>query len=166
MPDIKKMKNKKILLIISIILLLLGITFIAIGINKKQKEIKNPSLPDDTVISGEIYEPSGKPFEEKLEEPVTIEETKKYKGLEISSFKLEMISQRECEITAVVENKTQNEIEVQNIKLKLYDKDGNLQDTIGAQIDSMKPGEQKPLITLLRRQNIAEITKIEIEENN
>ena len=76
-----------------------------------------------------------------------------------------MISQRECEITAIVENKTSNELEVQNVKLKLYDKDGNLQDTVGAQIDSLKPGEQKQLITLVRRQNIAEITKIEIEEN-
>ena len=54
---------------------------------------------------------------------------------------------------------------MQNVKLKLYDKDGNLQDTVGAQIDSLKPGEQKQLITLVRRQNIAEITKIEIEEN-
>ena len=76
-----------------------------------------------------------------------------------------MISQRECEIAAIVENKTSNELEVQNVKLKLYDKDGNLQDTVGAQIDSLKPGEQKQLITLVRRQNIAEITKIEIEEN-
>ena len=76
-----------------------------------------------------------------------------------------MISQRECEITAIVENKTSNELEVQNVKLKLYDKEGNLQGTVGAQIDSLKPGEQKQLITLVRRQNIAEITKIEIEEN-
>lgn len=162
------MKNKKILLIICVILLILGVALIVLGINRKNVIKENPNKPSDgTGISSENYEYEQieKDYTEKYEEPVIIEETKKYKGLEISSFKLEMISQRECEITAIVENKTSNELEVQNVKLKLYDKDGNLQDTVGAQIDSLKPGEQKQLITLVRRQNIAEITKIEIEEN-
>lgn len=162
------MKNKKILLIICVVLLILGVALIIAGINGKNVIKENPNKPSDgTEVSGENYEYEQieKDYTEKYEDPVTIEETKKYNGLEISSFKLEMISQRECEITAIVENKTSNELEVQNVKLKLYDKDGNLQDTVGAQIDSLKPGEQKQLITLVRRQNIAEITKIEIEEN-
>ena len=162
------MKNKKILLINCVILLILGVALIIAGINGKNEIKENPNKPSgDEKVSGENYEYEQieKDYTEKYEDPVTIEETKKYKGLEISSFKLEMISQRECEITAIVENKTSNELEVQNVKLKLYDKDGNLQGTVGAQIDSLKPGEQKQLITLVRRQNIAEITKIEIEEN-
>lgn len=162
------MRKQKILLINCVILLILGVALIMAGINGKNVIKENPNKPSDgTGISGENYEYEQieKDYTEKYEDPVTIEETKKYNGLEISSFKLEMISQRECEITAIVENKTSNELEVQNLKLKLYDKDGNLQDTVGAQIDSLKPGEQKQLITLVRRQNIAEITKIEIEEN-
>lgn len=162
------MRKQKILLINCVILLILGVALIIAGINGKNEIKENPNKPSDgTGISGENYEYEQieKDYTEKYEDPVTIEETKKYNGLEISSFKLEMISQRECEITAIVENKTSNELEVQNLKLKLYDKDGNLQDTVGAQIDSLKPGEQKQLITLVRRQNIAEITKIEIEEN-
>ena len=150
------MKNKRILLINCVILLILGVALIIAGINGKNEIKENPNKPSgDANVSGENYEYEQieKDYTEKYEDPVTIEETKKYKGLEISSFKLEMISQRECEL------------EVQNVKLKLYDKDGNLQDTVGAQIDSLKPGEQKQLITLVRRQNIAEITKIEIEEN-
>lgn len=162
------MKNKRILLINCVILLILGVALIIAGINGKNEIKENPNKPSGNAnVSGENYEYEQieKDYTEKYEDPVTIEETKKYKGLEISSFKLEMISQRECEITAIVENKTSNELEVQNVKLKLYDKDGNLQGTVGAQIDSLKPGEQKQLITLVRRQNIAEITKIEIEEN-
>lgn len=96
---------------------------------------------------------------------IIIDDTKIYNSLEISSFRLQMIGEKDCEITAIVENKTNTEFEMQNIKMKLYDNKGTLRETIGAQIDSIKPGEQKEIATSFRTQSIDSIAKVEIEEN-
>ena len=51
------------------------------------------------------------------------------------------------------------------IEIYFRDKAGELKETIGAQINSIEKDGTKTLIALLRRKNIDDITRIEIEKN-
>lgn len=54
---------------------------------------------------------------------------------------------------------------MQDIKIKVYDKNGNMIDILGAQIDSVEAGGHTKLYALVRKNDISDIAQIEIEEN-
>lgn len=157
------MKKQEIFLILGVVILVLGVCLVIFGIIPKANMPKeNGGILDKTPSN---IEGSGEVYIEDLGNPITINETKNYNGLKITNFTLKRISDRECEVSATVENKTGEKIGVQNVKLKLYDKAGELKETIGAQINSIEKDGTKTLIALLRRKNIDDITRIEIEKN-
>lgn len=156
------MNKKKVFCIIAIILVL-GIIGIWFGVKKNQKpniDNSGEQLSEEEIITGleplEIFE---------IQEPVKIEGEKQYKGLTLSNFEVQLITARQCEVRANVRNETNALIEMQNIKLELYDVEGNLLETIGAQIDSVEPGGHTEVFAMLRRDDASDIAKIEISEN-
>ena len=169
------MDKKKIILIITIVLIIVGVTLIIIGINQNENVIIDDPISkgDQTQNEDENKQTETNEYNagtseylvEDYGDPIQIEGEQTYKGLLISNIEAQMISQRECEIRAIVENKTSETIEMQDIKITIYDAENNVQDTLGAQIDSIKPGEQKQLNALVRRRDVSDIARIEIEEN-
>ena len=154
------MKKRKIILIICMIVSVGIIACLILNSNKlngKESgdiEGKEHFAQQDETL--DIFE---------LEEPKKIEGEKEYKGLIVSNMEVQLISERECEVRANVVNKTEEMIEMQNIKMELYDKNGKLLETIGAQIDSVPPGGQTQVFAMLRRNDVSDIVRIEIMEN-
>lgn len=158
------MKRKKRIFILAIILIIvIALIFTILKLTEKtdvnsdfenNKNLEDMIIQDDTPL--DIFE---------LEEPIRLEGEKEYKGLTLSNIEIQMISERECEIRASVRNDTNNMIEMQDIKIKTYDNAGNLIDVLGAQIDSVESGGHTELYALVRKNDISNIARIEIEEN-
>ena len=153
------MKKKKIIIIVVIVLIIIGIFGIIFVKNNEEIIDDKKEYENNESESNATYIPS------EHGESVILEETKEYKGLLISNIQMQKVSDRECEVRAVAENKTNKTIEMQNIKIKIYNNSGKLEDTIGAQIDSVEPGEMVEVSTTFRRRDISSIAKVEIEEN-
>ena len=153
----KKKRFKKVILVIVIILVIFSI----VKLSKEEDTFNevNNDIQNEEIITGDLVVND---YEEG--EIIKLESEEKYKGLILSNIELQLITKRECEIRADVRNGTKEMVEMQNIKIKLYDEEGNLIDTFGAQIDSIEPGGQTKLFALVRRNDISNITKIKIEE--
>lgn len=152
----EKMKNRKIILLLLIILIaVLGIV----------KLIKKDTLSEGLIDNYENVQNDTELNIFELQEPIRIEEEKIYKNLIISNIEIQLISDRQCEIRADVRNETNKVIEMQDIKIKVYDKNGNMIDVLGAQIDSVEAGGHTKLYALVRKNDISDIAQIEIEEN-
>lgn len=152
----EKMKNKKIILVLLIIL---------ICVLEIVKLIKKDTVSKNLLENQEIILEDVELNVFELQEPIRIEEEKIYKELIISNIEIQLISDRQCEIRADVRNETNKIIEMQDIKIKLYDKNGDMIDILGAQIDSVEPGGHTKLYALVRKNDISDIAQIEIEEN-
>ncbi len=158
------MNKKKIFLITAIIIVLV---VIGILIHKTIVDNANNSSGDASLNSSdEVFLQDELPPEVfTMPEAVKIEGEKEYRGLKLTNFEVQLISARQCEVRANVRNETESLIEMQNVKLELYDAEGNLLETIGAQIDSVEPGGHTEVFAMLRRGDASDIAKIEISEN-
>ena len=163
------MKKEKVILIISIVLVIIAIILIIGAIVKSNI---NPNVDDfgNNVNDNQNQEEYVEDEDSQLdifepEEAIVLEGEKEYKGLILSNIEIQLITERECEIRANVRNETGKLIEMQNIKIKTYDAEGNLLDTLGAQIDSVEAGGYTTLYALVRRRDVSNIVRVEIEEN-
>ena len=158
-------KRKILIIAVAIIAVILIIYFCAlrtdpaanppIGDNTEQNNINNTS--DNTIETDEYVSP-------QMPDAVKLDITKKINGLEISNIELQMLTERDCELRATAYNPTDKKIEIQNIKIKAYDANGELLEIFGAQIDAVEAKDSTEIYATIRS-DITSAANIEFEIN-
>lgn len=124
------MKKRRIFFIIGIVII--GITILGIILtNQKYKSVQQNNIKNENVL--------------KINNSEKIKETKEYQGIELSEITMDS-KNNECNIYAIITNKTQNLIENKLLKVNFISKSKENVGIMYMQVDKLEAGESKKII--------------------
>lgn len=150
------MDKTKVIIISVIVVLLIGGIFLAFS-----KPNSNNNIDDANVLqnnNGIINNNQ----EENQNNTVSIEGVKTVGNLEISNIKITKVEDKKCELTGDVKNKVEEYVSATNLRIKVLDENGVVDEIFGGGITDLLPNEENSFKAIVLT-DITDAADIEFE---